>query len=51
MSKVINIISNVFDQFGSKSQCEAFVKSQNPSSLYEVEKLIFDYLAQNGHKD
>ncbi len=51
MSKFIHLISNVFDQFGSKSPCEAFINSQRPTSLYEVEKLMFEYLSLNGHKD
>jgi hypothetical protein len=51
MSKFIKIIANAFDQFGSKSECEAFIRSQNPSNLYEVEKLIFDYISENVHKN
>ena len=51
MCKFIKIIANVFDQFGSKSECEAFIRSQNPSNLYKVEKLIFDYISENVHKN
>ena len=50
MSKFIKIISNAFDQFGNKSECEAYINSQNPTNLYEVEQLIFNYLTENVHK-
>jgi hypothetical protein len=47
MSKIIHQFSKTFEFFSSQSRCEAFVKSQNPSNLYEVEKLIFDYVNSN----
>jgi hypothetical protein len=47
MSKIILQFSKTFDFFSNQSRCEAFVKSQNPSNLYEVEKLIFDYVNSN----
>ncbi len=44
MTTILNVISSIYHSLSRHNLCEAFVNSQNPSNVYEVEKLIFKYI-------
>jgi hypothetical protein len=44
MTTILNAISRIYHSLIRHNLCEAFVNSQNPRNVYEVEKLIFKYI-------